>query len=961
MSAPSDGRHDAAGPPGAGADADQQARHTAAWQLVTAGRHREALAAYRPVAAEYLARADYDTAVSCLGVISQLYRFLGRLEEAIAAAEEATGLADRATDPRGRFDAWDALADALSAAGRDQDALPAAERAAAEADTTGDPEVRCLSRVGTGNVLASLDRNADALEAYEQAVRLALTPHLLMRAATRQEALRLTGLHLTNMGRLTDAVRHLELALELADGAATAGSALLRNLGVVYQKLGRFPDAERCLRAAAAAVADGDNPTERCQAFERLGTFLAHQLRFDEALEWLTQAAVVARELTDPGVRIDIGTSVGNMLIGAGMPRAALPWLEEAFELVGDATPPGRAYRVQRALADAHSRTGDHDGAVVWIERATPAAHAAAEAGDPECLRNLAYTRGLIHFRRDEWKPGLAALAEARDRLFAAWATNPEPHAVGHLSATYAPLFREAVRVAGRTDPWDGLPFIDGAKCVAIRNALDRTAGRAGAAEPVPWEAGGHEAMTDPAEPSLPPVPVRGVHGAASSGSAAAVTAPLEYPVEPDPEKNEYCRPIDRAELAELLPDSRTVLVQYFFADDDLFVVPIRRREGGELAVLGDDGGYFRIPGVLARLREVLDRLSRSVEATRAHLFRTAPAVGPLPDELSLTPACVELYHLLEWDEVWDLIGRHGGRDGVHLVLVPDGPLYLAPVHAAAASPGGPRLYEQAASVRYGLSLRTLALQQVIDARRRPEEPAGRELRGVVFANPDAGTVAVDGRQYSRRLAGVPAEVAALAAATGPDRWWVHGDRPGDRQATRDRFKARHTAGNVGWVIAHGGSGHPEFDDTVRLPDGSEATVREPSFRLCDGPVSMSRLLRDGYDFSRWELFHLSACLLGELNTLGASREVLGYTAVLTLLGCRRVVSSLWELADGAAVGFAARWAGTLDRDVFGPGRAREPHRFAEALAAATTAFRRDHPELDYEFYWAGYTLYGLG
>ena len=46
----------------------------------------------------------------------------------------------------------------------------------------------------------------------------------------------------------------------------------------------------------------------------------------------------------------------------------------------------------------------------------------------------------------------------------------------------------------------------------------------------------------------------------------------------------------------------------------------------------------------------------------------------------------------------------------------------------------------------------------------------------------------------------------------------------------------------------------------------------------------------------------ISACLMGELTLLGASKEVLGYLAVLTLLGCRRIVSALWEVSDEAAV-----------------------------------------------------------
>jgi hypothetical protein len=107
--------------------------------------------------------------------------------------------------------------------------------------------------------------------------------------------------------------------------------------------------------------------------------------------------------------------------------------------------------------------------------------------------------------------------------------------------------------------------------------------------------------------------------------------------------------------------------------------------------------------------------------------------------------------------------------------------------------------------------------------------------------------------------------------------------------------------------------------DDLGLPDGRNVSVAEASLLLCDGPVSMSRMLRDGYDLSHWRLFNISACLLGQLRELGASREVLGYIAVLTLLRCRRVASALWPLSDAAAPEFARYWVRAIRQHVFGP------------------------------------------
>ena len=77
-------------------------------------------------------------------------------------------------------------------------------------------------------------------------------------------------------------------------------------------------------------------------------------------------------------------------------------------------------------------------------------------------------------------------------------------------------------------------------------------------------------------------------------------------------------------------------------------------------------------------------------------------------------------------------------------------------------------------------------------------------------------------------------------------------------------------------------------------------------------------MLAEGYDFSGWRLLNISACLLGRLRELGTSKEVLGYIAVLTLLGCRRVCSALWPISDAAAPEFSRHWIRAIKRHVFG-------------------------------------------
>jgi hypothetical protein len=423
-----------------------------------------------------------------------------------------------------------------------------------------------------------------------------------------------------------------------------------------------------------------------------------------------------------------------------------------------------------------------------------------------------------------------------------------------------------------------------------------------------------------------------------------------------------FCQPIDRDGVARLLPDEDSVLLCFYFMGEDLLVVPFRRDQQGSAGLRHAETGYFRVVGVRAQLEGLWERHRRGVDRWRRHLSPAPEEGGPEGD---LTSLCVELHKTLQLDRLFAFVEPDDRwRARLHLVLVPDGPLYLLPLHAACVHPGAPRAYEQVASLRYALSLRTLELQQEVQERRLREAPAEEEeprLRGVAFANPDRAPADRAAFNTATFLKGVIREGQILLDEGGDENWWLHGDSgPPDTLATRANFRDHHTAGNVGWLMGHGGSG-AAFADDLKDVANQTAAVMEPALRLVDGAVSMSRLLAEGFDFSKWRLLHVSACLLGQLNPLGTSRELLGYLAVLTVLGCRRVVSATWELSDESAPDFTRCWLRALNRHVFNPDAAPSPHAFAVAFREATDCFRRTFPHFDHEFHWAPYALYGLG
>jgi CHAT domain-containing protein len=299
-----------------------------------------------------------------------------------------------------------------------------------------------------------------------------------------------------------------------------------------------------------------------------------------------------------------------------------------------------------------------------------------------------------------------------------------------------------------------------------------------------------------------------------------------------------------------------------------------------------------------------------------------------------------ELYELLHFDEILARIEPDRSRwSRLHLILVPDGLLFQFSLLAAYCKAEDRRLYQQVASLRYALSLRTLELQQQIQDRRAALEAGDYQLRGVLFANPDQG---------KRRLPGVITEVANVIAATGSERWWVHGECEPE-QAVCPSMQSRHPSGNVLMASFHGG-----WINDPQMPG--------PGLSLCDGGLSDSRMVAEGYTFEEVWLLYWSCCLLGQLNPEERTKEVEGFMATLIMLGCRRVLSALWPISDKAAADLSRHWIKASMDHVFNRARGRGPHSFALAFKAALESFRQaDGGYYDHELYWAPYLFYGLG
>jgi tetratricopeptide (TPR) repeat protein len=977
------------------------------------GRYEEALALYRAGADGYRAEGREAELLTCLDWIGRILNRLGRYEEATSpfreAVETAVKLGGARAEVIARFtlgqhlhslshypEVVDALrraaeiagkaapeifsevliwlADAHSMLGQDAESLRLLRQAHEVAERAGDPKALCHASYSLANALGLQGQIDAAMPLLELAadIALGLEDHVV-----RCDAFRFLGEMLRARGDLEAGLSWMRRAAaeaEQLDDPLVRCSAF-RYLGNVLRDLGRYGEAEREFTRAIGESERIDNAADRCYSQRGLGSVLSLQGRYDEALIPLRRAAEEARRLSDPMTRSNAFALLGNVLSVLGRFDEAMPWRERAAEEALRFEDPINRANAFSGLADLFGRQGRFEEAGRWLERAR---QELGRTDDPAGRLRIAYTAGMISVRAGRWEEGVRSLASAGQALLASLSRNRRPDAVGNMMATYGPVFHQGLAASERAwagheagdggELWGGLDFADGAKCVTIREALRRHAHPEKTVTPAVWRATGtgfnqERIMADEPFSRRPSASVRAALRGLRIGQSGDGEPPpilLEMPDEVDPLKNEYCQPISREGVARLLPDRDTVLVVFYFAEDDLIVLPLRRDARGAPDLLRTEDGYFRVPGALPRVRELLQQQGRPLG--RARHLKTLPS-DPGDGRSEWTSIYRDLYRELGLDSLLTLVEPDRARwQDLHLVLIPDGPLYLMPIHAACAEGTGARLYQQVASVRYALSLRTLELQQDIQDSLEGDVEEHFTLRGVAFGNPDRGPIIADGAPLQTFLPGVIRESSVLVEETGVEQWWLHCDEgPEDRLASRANFRQRHTAGNLGWIMCHGGIGGQLYEDRLCLADGRQIQVQEPALRLVDGPVSMSRLLGEGYDFSRWRLMYISACLMGELTLLGASKEVLGYLAVLTLLGCRRVVSAMWEVSDEAAPEMARQWVRALMQHAYGPGRNPGPHTFAIAFKQALDGFRAAHGRFDHEFFWAPFTLYGLG
>jgi eukaryotic-like serine/threonine-protein kinase len=281
-------------------------------------------------------------------------------------------------DPQRRYGSVEALI-------RDIDHYLSGEPLEAQPDTLRYRVDKFIRRNRRGVIAAALVSTAVVALVVFFTVRLAIARNVALAEAARAQRVQRFTLNLFNGGDKeagpADNLRVVSLLdrgvreARLLDREPAVQADLYRTLGGIYQKLGKFDQAETLLRAALEqrrSVA-GPGSADAVESLVALGLLRADRARLDEAEQLVRDGLEKARRLRPPdnAAAAQALLALGQVLQARGGFTESIDVLEQAVKLESGPGPPTPELAAAlSALATSHYNSGHFDTAKSLHERA---------------------------------------------------------------------------------------------------------------------------------------------------------------------------------------------------------------------------------------------------------------------------------------------------------------------------------------------------------------------------------------------------------------------------------------------------------------------------------------------------------------------------------------------------------------------------------------------------------------
>ncbi|HEV3309839.1 MAG TPA: tetratricopeptide repeat protein, partial [Chloroflexota bacterium] len=336
------------------------------------GRSREAISRLEEIA-KVLAPDDGEALADVQSVLARLLSTVGRYDDSIAAAEKSLELARAVGNAQIVANSAVARATAMLFAGHLEEGKPALVEAIDLAHASGDLNLLQVALANLAEVDGMEGRYAESLDHHAEALRIVRQMGDPNREAFGESAV---GTTLMNLGRWQDARRHLEAAVQIAEGLESTWYSAYPFIHLARLEVysGRQVEAERLLNHAAALTESGQDSQAAIFAQMALAESDLAAARFEAALGRLNpvvedegragsdfSSILVLQSLALNGLgRHDEAITFAQRALSRAQQEGALTDQREAFIALGAATiDSGNALAAGQVLAQALQMSTD--------------------------------------------------------------------------------------------------------------------------------------------------------------------------------------------------------------------------------------------------------------------------------------------------------------------------------------------------------------------------------------------------------------------------------------------------------------------------------------------------------------------------------------------------------------------------------------------------------------------------
>lgn len=893
----------------------------------------------------------------------------GEYDEAVRISKVALRVAERDGD---RARVGSALCDVGSIYSRRNPPTEASEylqKSLAIFEEVGDRHGQARALQALGVTFDTQRRYELAVETYEKSLALSLE------VGDRK----LTALTLNNLGVAHSSLGHYDLGLEYFHKGRALSEELgdkdtlnmtLSNISIYYSARGRYAEALGYLHRSLKVIEEmGDAADRRSLAYkyQNIGLIYRRQGSLEQALVYAQKSLAILEEIDDKFGVANLQNNIGVVYKSQGLYEQSLEWFGKSLRRCEELKHKPCAARSLNNIGDANRLLGRYEQAEELLLKGLRLREEGRDRGAIslslnnlgrlyqdqgrhaemlEVSRRAAELSESLNDADELWKAqervgraqrALGQPAEARRSLLAAVATveslrrqvaGGEQQQQSFLENRLSPWLGMVELLVAQKEYAEALTFAEASKARVLLDAIQT--GRADLQQSLsPEERRAEEGLrlrlvtlntqlTGEARRDKPD-PARVASLRAEVEKARLEFEDLEtrlHTAHPELKVQRGEAPVVTAgELAALLPDSSSALLEYVVADDTsyLFVVT-RAPEKSEAEVR-----VYTLP------------FKREEIARQTETFRLQLAGR----DLGFRASAGRLYELLLKPAEAQLRGK------TSLVISPDGALWDLPFQALLD--GSNRFLLEEAAVAYAPSLTVL---REMSKRRRQPSPEDAPATLLALGNPaQAGeTVGATSTLRSGKLNPLPEaeqEVRALGRLYGAARSRVYTGA----EAREERFKSEAGRARIIHFAAHGlvNNASPMYSHLALAAGGAGE----------DGLLEAWELTRLNL---KADLAVLSACETAR-GRAAAGEGMIGLSWAMFVAGVPSIVVSQWKVESAGTRDLMVNFhRGLISTPTAGQAKPTK----SEALRQAALKLLRN-PETSHPFYWAGFVLVGEG